>query len=100
MNGTDGIISGMFGRLQLTNPTVAQKTSDRQALVIPQAAVVNQFGIKGVYKVAEGKANFQPITTGRVTGEDIEVFSGLANGDRVVVQPSADLKNGNAVQVN
>jgi HlyD family secretion protein len=100
LNGTAGVISGMFGRLQLTNPTVAQKTSDRQALVIPQAAVVNQFGIKGVYKVAEGKANFQPITTGRVTGEDIEVFSGLANGDLFVVQPPADLKNGNAVQVN
>lgn len=100
LNGTAGVISGMFGRLQLANPAVARKTSDRQALVIPQAAIVNQFGIKGVYKVAEGKANFHPITTGRVTGEDIEVFSGLANGDRVVVQPSADLKNGNAVQVN
>ncbi|MEA5480654.1 efflux RND transporter periplasmic adaptor subunit [Pseudanabaena galeata UHCC 0370] len=100
LNGTTGVISGMFGRLKLTNPAVAQKTSDRQVLMIPKNAIVQQFGITGVYKVVAGQANFQPITTGRINGEVIEVFSGLTDGEQLVLQPSPDLKNGTAVQVN
>jgi HlyD family secretion protein len=61
---------------------------------------VQQFGITGVYKVVAGQANFQPITTGRINGEAIEVFSGLTDGEQLVLQPSPDLKNGTAVQVN
>jgi RND family efflux transporter MFP subunit len=105
LNGTAGLISGMFGRLKLTNPTVATnstvaKAGDRRALMISQTALVKQFGVTGVFKVVAGQTNFQPITTGRVTGDAIEVFSGLADGDRIILQPPTDLKNGTAVQVN
>lgn len=99
LNSASGIIPGMFGRLQLKDAAAAA-LGERSALVIPQSAVVQQFGITGVYKVENGQASFQPITTGKTYGSDIEVFSGVAENDRLVLTPSADLKNGTPVQIN
>lgn len=96
LSSASGVIPGMFGRLQLTSQTAAK--TGRTALVIPQSAIVHQFGITGVYKVVDGRASFQAITTGKTYGTDIEVFSGLAEGDRLVLEPTADLKDGIAVQ--
>ncbi len=99
LNKVSGIIPGMFGRLQLKDEAAAA-LGERSALVIPQSAVVQQFGITGVYKVENGQAAFQPITTGETHGSDIEVFSGVAENDRLVLNPSSSLKNGTPVQVN
>lgn len=99
LNNTSGIIPGMFGRLQLKDEAAAA-LGERSALVIPQSAVVQQFGITGVYKVENDQAVFQPITTGKTHGSNIEVFSGVAEGDRLVLSPAADLKNGTPVQIN
>lgn len=99
LNNVSGIIPGMFGRLQLVNETAAG-LGNRSVLMVPQSVIVQQFGITGVYKVVEGQAFFRPITTGNIHGADIEVFSGLADDDRLVLAPSPDLKNGMPVQIN
>lgn len=99
LNNVSDIIPGMFGRLQLADETAAG-LGNRSVLMVPQSVIVQQFGITGVYKVIEGQAFFQPITTGNIHGADIEVFSGLADGDRLVLAPSPDLKNGMPVQFN
>jgi multidrug efflux pump subunit AcrA (membrane-fusion protein) len=86
------VIPGMFGRLQLT-------TSDRQALMIPNNAIVKRMGITGAYKVVDGKAQFQTLTTGATHGEQVEVYSGLEAGDRVILNPNSDLTDGGAVSL-
>lgn len=100
LNRTATVIPGMFGRLKLVNPTATRSPGDRTLLVIPQSAIVQQFGITGVYKVMDGHATFQPITTGRSNGSDIEVFSGVSEGDRLVINASPDLKDNTPVQPN
>lgn len=100
LHSTAGIIPGMFGRLPLADQRSAQTPSDRKTLIIPQAAIVQQFGITGVYKVSEGQAVFQPITPGQTHDADIEVFSGLSAGDRLVLNPAPDLKDGTPLQLN
>ncbi len=97
---TSAMIPGMFGRLQLNHQTATPNASDRTALIIPQAAIVQQFGITGVYKVIDGHASFQPITTGKPRSPDIEVFSGLTKGDRVILEPASHLKDNTPVQTN
>lgn len=84
------IIPGMFGRLQLT-------TSDRQALMIPNEAIVKRMGITGAYTVADGKAQFHTLTIGATQGEQVEVYSGLEAGDRVILNPSSDLSDGTLI---
>lgn len=91
---SDGnIIPGMFGRLQLT-------TSDRQALTIPVEAIVKRMGITGAYKVVDGKAQFQTLTTGATHAEGVEVYSGLTAGDRIILHPSSDLTDGALVSID
>ncbi len=97
---TPQVIPGMFGRLNLANQSIAQKPSDHAVLMISKSAIVQQFGITGVYKVVNGETSFQSITTGKTYGSDIEVFSGLKAGDQLVINPSPALKDGTPVQLN
>jgi HlyD family secretion protein len=99
LNQTSAMIPGMFGRLQLSHQTAPPNASNRTALIIPQAAIVQQFGITGIYKVVNSHASFQPITTGKLDGADTEVFSGLTAGDRVILDPASNLKDGTPVQI-
>ncbi len=100
LNRTATVIPGMFGRLKLVNQTAIREPGDRTLLVIPKSAIVQQFGITGVYTVDNNQATFQPITTGRINGSNIEVFSGVSEGDRLVINPSPNLKDNNPVQIN
>lgn len=98
LDRTAKVIPGMFGRLKLVNQMTAKKTGDRTSLIISRSSIVQQFGITGVYKVADGQASFQPVTTGKTSGADIEVFSGISEGDRLVTNPSSDVKDNTPVQ--
>ncbi|MGR3279190.1 efflux RND transporter periplasmic adaptor subunit [Acaryochloris marina NIES-2412] len=93
------LLPGMFGRLQFSSIT-RQNVAARQGLMIPEDAIVKQFGIIGVFKVVDQQAQFNPITTGQIEGKTVEVYSGLERGDRIIVNPSPKLENGTALQVS
>ncbi|NJM65704.1 MAG: efflux RND transporter periplasmic adaptor subunit [Acaryochloris sp. RU_4_1] len=93
------LLPGMFGRLRLKS-IASQNSASRQGLMIPENALVKEFGLTGVFKVVDQQAQFQPITTGQIQGERVEVFSGLEKGDLIIVNPSPELKNGAALQVS
>lgn len=96
---TQDLLPGMFGRLQLRS-NASQDTASRQGLMIPEDALIQQFGVTGVFKVVDQQAQFQPITTGQAQGERVEVFSGLERGDRIIVNPNSKLENGTDLQVS
>jgi RND family efflux transporter MFP subunit len=82
---TANLISGMFGRLPL-------ETNDRPALVIPKNTLVQRLGISGVFKVINGKAQFQTVTVQPINSDGVEVFNGVNEGDRLILNPSASLR--------
>lgn len=96
---TQDLLPGMFGRLQF-RATTRQNTTARQGLMIPEDALVKQFGVTGVFKVVDHQAQFNPITMGQITSKSVEVYSGLEKGDRIIVNPSPKLENGTALQVS
>jgi len=57
------------------------------ALCVPQEAVTSFVGIEKVFVVKSGKALEKNITTGRRRGNLVEVLSGVAAGDMVVLNP-------------
>jgi RND family efflux transporter MFP subunit len=68
---------------------------ERQAVTaVPLAAVVSRDGRDIVYVARDRQAFVQPVQLGRRFGEWAEIKDGLAVGDRVVLQPPADLNNG------
>jgi Cu(I)/Ag(I) efflux system membrane fusion protein len=70
----------MFGEAVL-------RTADRQALRIPEDAVIDS-GTEKIVFVALGKGKFQPrtIKTGESGADHVEVLSGLKEGERVVTR--------------
>ncbi len=68
------------------------------ALTLPQSAIVVFAGLSKVIQIEDGKAVEKQVTTGKRSGDFIEVLSGLAAGDKVVEKPGS-LQQGQPVQV-
>lgn len=84
--------SGYFGRARFSGPASPRLTA-------PVAAVVTRGQLTFVYQVnADGIARLRVVSLGREHGGRVEVLSGLAEGDRVVVDPSATLADGAKVR--
>ena len=78
-----GVYTGMFGRLLIP-------LDDESVLVIPRSAV-EQVGQLELVKVVEhDRLRRRAIKLGRLFGDEVEVLSGLREGERVVVQQQQD----------
>jgi membrane fusion protein, multidrug efflux system len=73
-----GIYTGMFGRILIP-------LEEEQVLVIPQQAVRRVGQLELVEAVENGRARRRAIRTGRALDENVEVLSGLHEGERVLV---------------
>jgi cobalt-zinc-cadmium efflux system membrane fusion protein len=76
----------MFATLTLAQPATSH-------ILLPLAAVLHDGDITEVYEpTADGKYVTHRVTVGDVVGDRIEITGGLANGDRVVTQGAAFLR--------
>jgi len=66
-----------------------------QALLIPTSALKDG----AVFRVRDGRAQSQPVRTGVQGAQRTEILEGLKAGDRVVLAPTADLKDGDRIAV-
>lgn len=83
--------SGMFARLVLSGDT-------REAIAIPEAAIVRRGPLAGVFLVDEGStARLRWITLGEARDGMVEVLSGLRSGERYVESPLEGLADGRKV---
>jgi RND family efflux transporter MFP subunit len=86
------LIPGMYAEATIT---LEQKAG---VLAVPLQAVDHQGDQTTVYVVGpSGKIEIRPVTLGIQTEKDAEVFSGLADGDLVVVSERSGLKSGEEV---
>ena len=83
-----GLLPGMFGRAQF-------RVGQDHPLTVPRAALAERSGLSGVFRVsADGQVEFRWLRTRRQIDGQVEVTAGLAAGDRVVLSPPADLRDG------
>jgi RND family efflux transporter MFP subunit len=87
---TQSINSGTFAR-------VIFNRGERQAIMVPQSAIVTRAGIEGIFVVQEGKAFFNMVRTGMKKGDLIEIQSGVNLGESIVVSNNASMLNGDIV---
>ncbi|WEJ62196.1 efflux RND transporter periplasmic adaptor subunit [Thiomicrorhabdus lithotrophica] len=83
--------SGTFAR-------VSFKRGERQTMMLPVSAVLNRAGIEGVFVVENGRAFFNMVRTGIVIGDMVEIQSGLALGEQVVVNNNQEMLNGDLIE--
>lgn len=73
------LITGMYGKALFS-------TGKREAILVPQSAIVEMSGLSGVYVISnEGNAVFQMVQFGESQSDLVEALTGLKAGDRVVV---------------
>jgi RND family efflux transporter MFP subunit len=73
-----GIYTGMFGRILIP-------LQEEEVLVIPRQAVRSVGQLQLVEVFENGQATRRAIRTGRTLGRDVEVLSGLHEGEQVVL---------------
>lgn len=104
----DPVTRSMFVRAEIPNPdgairpgmfmTVALEGEIAPALVVPEAAIVPEQGRAYVFVVEGNVAQRREVTLGRRKPGEVEVLSGVKEGERVVVDGTQNLQDG--AQVN
>jgi RND family efflux transporter MFP subunit len=90
-NLSGALMPGAF--VQVSLPLLASR-----GFSIPNnALVIRGDGVKVAVVGAQNRVHMQPVQLGRNYGENVEVAEGLANGDRLVLNPPDSLSEGDEV---
>ncbi|MBK9317238.1 MAG: efflux RND transporter periplasmic adaptor subunit [Acidobacteria bacterium] len=83
----------MFARIEL------DLGSSRETLLLPRDALVYRGNQPGVYTIDNNVARFKPVDTGLMQEQNVELLSGLKEGDKVVTLGANLIKDGDQVRV-
>ena len=83
----EGVYSGMFGRILIP-------LDEQQVLVIPRQAVQSVGQLDLVNVASPGALSRRAVRLGRTIGQDVEVLSGLREGEQVQVPVMAVASSG------
>jgi len=93
-NPTLTLIPGMYAEVNL------HIAESRRALTVPLDAVDRSTAAARAYLIAAGVIHIVPVTLGIETDQNVEILSGLKEGDVVVAGRHAGLRDGQKVRVN
>lgn len=86
------IRSGLYGKARFV-------TGQTQAITIPRTAVVERGQLTSVYVVDQsGIARMRLVKTGKTYGDRVEVLSGLAEGEQIVIDGGTAVIDGSRVR--
>lgn len=88
----DRLRSGQFARVSLA-------AAGAETLMIPAEAVVPFGQMERVFVVDDGRARLRLVRTGAQENSDVEILSGLEEGDTVVVAGNVHLVDGQPVRI-
>jgi multidrug efflux pump subunit AcrA (membrane-fusion protein) len=89
---TPQLRTGMFGRAIFPLGT-------EKVVAIPAAALMERGQLQSVFVVEDGVAHTRLVTTGRRTGDSVEVLSGLNARETIVAPLPPGLQDGARVEV-
>jgi RND family efflux transporter MFP subunit len=72
---------------------------EAKGLVVPSSAVVEHGELQGIFVVTpEGRVEYRLVKTGKTLGNQVEILSGLAAGEKVAVSQIDRLRDGARVE--
>lgn len=88
INNDKKLLPGMVAEVNVPLPTKAN------TLIVPKSAIVNS--TKGVFviKVNNGKAEWIPIKKGLESGDQVEIFGSLTEGDQLITEATEEVRDG------
>ncbi|MBS1714704.1 MAG: efflux RND transporter periplasmic adaptor subunit [Armatimonadetes bacterium] len=94
LEGSPGLKSGMFAK-------AAVRTGSAKGIVVPLKATWQRDGLQFVYVVNdEGRARLRLVTLASGPGPEVEVLTGLAEGDRIIVGDRTGIVDGVSVKAD
>jgi RND family efflux transporter MFP subunit len=84
--------SGQFARVQVPGAPV-------RTLLAPAAAVSALGQMERVFVAGENRAILRLVKTGATRGDRVEILSGIAEGDRLILNPPVGLREGQGLEV-
>lgn len=91
-NASHRVKPGMYAEVEFAQ-------GQHQGLVLPITAVVDRAGRKIVFAAVGGKAVLKEVTTGDVSGDRIEITSGLDGSETIVTVGADKLENNDRINV-
>jgi RND family efflux transporter MFP subunit len=88
---TAGLRAGQFGRL-------AVPVSETSFLFVPPPALVRRGQLEILFVAVDGKAQMRLVRAGKETAQGIEILTGLAAGESVVIEGAGNLRDGQPLQ--
>ncbi len=92
-NPTGELLPGSFVSVHLKLP------SNIPAVTVPSNALLFRKEGLQVVRVVDGKAELVPVIMGRDFGDSVELVSGIHPNDKVVINPSDSITNGQKVEI-
>lgn len=98
LNNSGKVISGMFGRIALSQGT-------QNGISIPTSALIQRGQLQGVFVVETNAAHqstavLRWVKTGKTHSGQVEITSGLMAGDRIITNNISQLSDGQPIAVN
>ena len=90
-NGNEKLRPGMFARSTFN-------MGDKEGIMVPDVAVLKQVGSSERYLYV-GKAERRSVKVGRQIGSDVDILSGVADGEQIAVTALSRLADGVEVEV-
>lgn len=84
---TAALRAGQFGRAFLPR-------GKRKALLVPVSSSLHRGQMDYVFVAKDGEAHLRIVRLGRAGPERVEILAGLEDGERIVVDPPAELRDG------
>ncbi|MGC8482798.1 MAG: efflux RND transporter periplasmic adaptor subunit [Thermodesulfobium sp.] len=90
--GSGNLRSGMYGKAYFNIGT-------KKAISIPESALVRKGGLVGVYVVDDkGLVSYRMVKLGEKYGKNVEILSGLSNGEKIIVEGTENAFDGAIVK--
>ncbi len=86
-NSKNQLKAGMFGRVVFT------PKSSGNLIVIPRECIIGSVENASLYVVENDKAKLRPVVAGKEAGTNIEILSGLQEGEQVVMNGQNNLSD-------
>jgi RND family efflux transporter MFP subunit len=93
-NGDHLLHPGMFVNVEITTGAPVN------VIAVPQNAVVSSAGLNYVFLVTGGRVKRQQVQVGDVIGENVEITSGLTEGQQIVLTDVSTLNDGDQVTIS
>lgn len=98
LENTDGVLPGMFVNADISIDEVTIVTTSP---FVQSSALIRNGQLTGIYTLGnENTAILRWVRTGRKMGENVELLSGISEGEKYILEPEAKLFNGAKVFVN